>query len=208
MQVDINLYLQKISAAFRRYVLNTLAKLEASEECSENTAVDPNAIQEDITSSSNGASGATPTKTIRQTPSHIPHLTAKEGTPAHSEYTSARSTPMTQTAGSTSHALNGAEEDPANEALRILGNIKSRPSQISSSADPSGEGGYRSYNLDYTPRSVGVSTSISSHPDGVDHTGPGVGATPSTGKQKRFAFNPETKRMEIVMVSSPDASPK
>jgi hypothetical protein len=47
-------------------------------------------------------------------------------------------------------------EDPANEAMRILDNIKARPAQIArEGADPTaGAGGNRSYNLDYVPRSL------------------------------------------------------
>jgi hypothetical protein len=46
-----------------------------------------------------------------------------------------------------------AGDDAASEAMRILDNIKARPSQVTTSADPTaGAGGSRSYNLDYMPR--------------------------------------------------------
>jgi hypothetical protein len=98
--VDINMYLQKISAAFRRYVLNTLAKLDASDE-TENTAVDANAQRE-------GPSSASPSSSVAaaKTPARVPGSagvstpqTAADQSPAHtpavSEYSSARSTPLT-----------------------------------------------------------------------------------------------------------------
>jgi hypothetical protein len=89
------------------------------------------------------------------------------------------------------------QEDPANEAMRILEGIKARPAQIAT-AEPIGGGAYRSYNLGpQTPGKDGASA------------GAGTGATPGTaGKQKRFAFNPETKRMEIVLVNSAEESPR
>jgi hypothetical protein len=46
-----------------------------------------------------------------------------------------------------------AGDDAASEAMRILDNIKARPGQVTTSADPTaGAGGSRSYNLDYMPR--------------------------------------------------------
>jgi hypothetical protein len=90
-----------------------------------------------------------------------------------------------------------AQEDPANEAMRILEGIKARPAQIAT-AEPIGGGAYRSYNLG--PQTPGKDSTTA---------GASTGATPGTaGKQKRFAFNPETKRMEIVLVNSAEESPR
>lgn len=94
-QVDINMYLQKISAAFRRYVLNTLAKLDAADGGGiENTAIDANAMEPPAAAAD--AARKTPAKigTTAATTARTPQ-TARENTPAPSEYSSARSTPLT-----------------------------------------------------------------------------------------------------------------
>lgn len=232
-QVDINLYLHKISTAFRRYVLNTLAKLDATDDDGENQAINTNALPaSEHQSSTTPYKPATPGSSVRGTPAY------KTQTPDVSDYASARSTPLTaHSTGSPAYSagrhqsteespttdgvsdssppLNSSyskaqaqSQDPASEALRILEGIKARPHQLAALNDPTG-GGHRNYSLDYTPKSTGVAT-----PGRLGASG-NYGETPdgsrdllSTGKHKRFAFNPETKRMEIIIVNNTDMSPR
>ena len=148
--IDINTYLLKISTAFRRYVLNTLAKLDGEN----NTA--------EINTSSTAPAAVTPTKALLSSigspakPSASP-VGAATGyavdTPAAHEYASARSTPHTASSVHTTNSLDYspasqatpsdshtpqasayAVADPANEAMRILEGIKARPNQIASEA--------------------------------------------------------------------------
>lgn len=74
----------------------------------------------------------------------------------------------------------------------------------------------RSYSLDYTPRHTRTPTRpAASSATTIDTSSPSSASSIGTserelsvGKHKRFAYNPETKRMEIVMVSSSvDGSP-
>lgn len=264
-QVDINLYLLKISTAFRKYVLNTLAKLDASDDYSENQAVNTNALPPSAAAASaDQQSGSTPNKPVGT-------ATYKAETPAASEYASARSTPLTQHSTSSaqsppyssgrkqyqqqqqgshqdeSPSTDGASEssppgsrsrnnsyqqyqqqlqaaqDPASEALRILEGIKNRPHQLAALGDPSGatNNNQRNYSLDYTPKSKtgGAAPSSSaaglSTPGRLGASGSNYDQAPdgsrdllSNGKHKRFAFNPETKRMEIIVVDNNDLSPR
>lgn len=122
-QVDINLYLQKISSAFRRYVLSTLEKFDSAEpeadadadEGTENTAVDTN-TQQAFPSQPEAASVEAVSKTPAKTPSagvgaasRTPQ-TARDTvhTPAVSEYSSARSTPYTAHSAATVTPATGA----------------------------------------------------------------------------------------------------
>lgn len=231
-QVDINHYLQKISAAFRRYVLNTLAKLDAtSADDSENHAAHSNENRE-------AAGSDLPEKSTPQKPTAEPVRTE---TPAAADYASARSTPMshshstvpshynssahksrlpTPSVHAHHHASAGNDsttaaaglrlEDPASEAMRILEGIKARPSQIAPLGDPSGASNTlaRNYSLEHGGQGAGSSKAgippSGKHPE---HATDSNSLSMTPGKQKRFAFNPETKRMEIVMVSNADASP-
>lgn len=134
--VDINQYLQKISTAFRRYVLNTLAKLD-SIDC-DGADLENQSIQ------SNTPAATTESDEMMKSKLH-------------------RQQQQQQLASVQASLLSTA---------RVPTKLTSPPSS-SSSSEPA------SFPSD-----------------------PSTGPTPS-GKVKRFAFNPQSKRMEMEVLDSP-----
>jgi len=115
-QVDINTYLHKISTAFRRYVLNTLAKLDEGEGVSGGATV--GAVSSSVNVGGSGSTGSnTPVKALLGSVSSPDKAAANANThvtdtPAPHEYASARSTPATATSVHTTHSLDYSPIDP------------------------------------------------------------------------------------------------
>lgn len=124
--VDINLYLQKISSAFRRFVVDTLARLDAAEgistSCTATVTAAANNENTPVTTTSSSVASKTPAKSIPPA-AEVPSSSATAAPPV---------TSSTEVGGSALSSASPARpqlsNSKANEAMRILENLKNRPS--------------------------------------------------------------------------------